>query len=78
MRESIAGRKSEFPFLGCLPQNLGRHATRDVVIRDVEIPEGSRVIVSYGAANRDPEAFDAPDEYRVDREARRHVGFGHG
>ncbi len=59
-------------------QNLGRQTTRDVEIRGVTIPEDSRVIVSYGAANRDPEAFEAPDEYRPERSEKRHLGFGQG
>ena len=59
-------------------QNLGRQTTRDVVVRGVEIPKDSRVIVSYGAANRDPEAFEAPDEFRPEREEKRHLGFGQG
>ena len=59
-------------------QNLGREAARDVEIGGVEIPSGSRVIVSFGAANRDPEVFDAPDEYRLDRGEARHLAFGQG
>lgn len=42
------------------------------------IPADGRVIVSYGAANRDPAAFEAPDEYRLDRGEMRHLGFGFG
>ena len=59
-------------------QNLGREATRDVSLHGVEIPAGARVVVSFGAANRDPEAFDAPDEYRLDRGELRHLAFGQG
>ena len=59
-------------------QNLGRETTRDVEIRGVEIPAGSRVVVSFGAANRDPEIFDAPDDYRLDRGEFRHLAFGQG
>jgi cytochrome P450 len=62
----------------CPVQNLGRHVTRDVEIGGVSVPVDSRVIVSYGAANRDPAAFEAPDEYRLDRTERRHLGFGQG
>lgn len=59
-------------------QNLGRQTTRDVVVRGVAIPRDSRVIVSYGAANRDPEAFEAPEDYRPERTEKRHLGFGQG
>ena len=59
-------------------QNLGREATRDVTLRGVEIPAGGRVVVSFGAADRDPAEFDAPEEYRLERGQTRSLGFGHG
>ena len=59
-------------------QNLGRETTREIELQGVEIPAGSRVVVSFGAANRDPRAFDAPDEYRLDRGELRHLAFGQG
>ena len=62
----------------CPVQNLGRQTTREVVVRGTTIPADSRVIVSYGAANRDPAAFEAPDEYRPGRSEKRHLGFGQG
>jgi cytochrome P450 len=39
------------------------------------------MMMCYGAANRDPEVFDRPDEFRLDRptsELRRHLAFGTG
>ena len=62
----------------CPVQNLGRQTTRAVQVGEVEIPADQRVIVSYGAANRDPAAFEAPDEYRLDRPESQHMGFGFG
>ena len=62
----------------CPVQNLGRHTTRAVEIGGVRVPKDSRVIVSFGAANRDPAAFEAPDDYRLERSERRHLGFGQG
>lgn len=59
-------------------QNFSRVATRDVVIDGVTIPAGSRVIMSYGAANRDPRRWDDPDRFDVRRRAMDHLGFGHG
>jgi cytochrome P450 len=44
----------------------------------VTIPAGARVLLSFGAANRDPLVFDEPDKYRADRNPRMHVGFGYG
>jgi cytochrome P450 len=59
-------------------QNLYRYTRADYQVGDVTIPNGSRVLLSFGAANRDPLVFDDPDEYRADRNPRMHVGFGYG
>jgi cytochrome P450 len=59
-------------------QNLYRYTRADYQVGGVTIPNGSRVLLSFGAANRDPVAFDDPDEYRADRNPRMHVGFGYG
>ncbi|OBI52696.1 cytochrome [Mycobacterium sp. E796] len=59
-------------------QNLYRYTRADYRIADVTIPTGSRVLLSFGAANRDPTAFEDPDEYRADRDPRTHVAFGYG
>lgn len=59
-------------------QNLYRYTCTDYPVGDVTIPAGSRVLLSFGAANRDPDAFDAPDSFRVDRNPRMHVAFGYG
>jgi cytochrome P450 len=59
-------------------QNLYRYTRADYEVGGVTIPNGSRILLSFGAANRDPQAFDDPDEYRADRNPRMHVGFGYG
>ena len=59
-------------------QNLCRYTRADYEVGGVTIPNGSRVLLSFGAANRDPLAFDNPDEYRADRNPRTHLGFGYG
>jgi cytochrome P450 len=55
-----------------------RFAAEDVEYGGVTIPAGSVVLLSLAAANRDPERFADPDELQVDRDASRHVAFGHG
>jgi cytochrome P450 len=56
-----------------------RLARVNTSIGDVEIPAGTTVMVINGAANRDPNKFDAPNEFQVDRaNARAHLAFGHG
>lgn len=42
------------------------------------MPAGDSVIVSLGAANRDPDIFDCPHDVRVDRSPNPHLAFGYG
>jgi len=52
---------------------------RDYDLDDVSLPEGSRPIIFYGGANRDPRQFPHPDRFDVRRDnARRHMAFGNG
>ncbi|WP_431958183.1 cytochrome P450 [Nocardia lijiangensis] len=55
-----------------------RYATEDIEIGGETIPEGSTVVVSLLAANRDPQRFENPDALDVHRKARGHLSFGHG
>lgn len=55
-----------------------RLTTREVEIGGTTIPSGARVIMLAGAANRDPDVFEGPDEFRLDRKRVPHVTFGHG
>jgi cytochrome P450 family 109 len=59
-------------------QRLFRWTTRGVEISGVRMSQGDRVTIFYGAANRDPQAFANPDEFRLDRDLRTHVAFGSG
>jgi cytochrome P450 len=55
-----------------------RVTTCPVTIGGTELPEGADVMLNYAAANRDPEAFEAPDEFIEDRRPNPHLGFGFG
>ncbi|PFG96428.1 cytochrome P450 [Saccharopolyspora erythraea NRRL 2338] len=55
-----------------------RTALADIEIGGVLIREGEGVVAVGLSANRDPEAFDSPDELDLDRQARNHVAFGFG
>ena len=60
-------------------QGMWRIVTRDVELGGVHIPAGSRLVVVYSAANRDPSVFPAPDAFDPDRpELREHLAFGKG
>ncbi|HET9690275.1 MAG TPA: cytochrome P450 [Acidimicrobiales bacterium] len=55
---------------------MRRTATRDVEISGTKLSEGDRVVLFYGAANRDPRVFDDPESFLVRRQPNDHVGFG--
>jgi cytochrome P450 family 144 len=54
-----------------------RVVKRDSVLCGVDLPEGATLLLMWGAANRDPAAFEKPEEVDLDR-PRRHVAFGSG
>jgi cytochrome P450 len=60
--------------------NLGlmRYALEDIEIGGVTIRTGDLVIISEGAANRDPAMFERPDEFDPTRNTKGHLAFGHG
>jgi cytochrome P450 len=56
-----------------------RCTTRPVTIGDVEVPEGARLVLLIGSANRDEQRFDCAQDFDVDREgAGAHLSFGLG
>ena len=55
-----------------------RTAFSDIDLDGCVVPAGQRVGLLLGAANRDPEAFERPDELNVTRTDNPHVGFGAG
>jgi cytochrome P450 len=56
-----------------------RLALEDTRIGDVDVPAGTVVMGSIGAANRDPRVFDDPDRFDAKRRnAKRNIAFGHG
>lgn len=59
-------------------QSLKRIAVEDVELNDQQIQAGEVVTLWLGSANRDPEIFDAPEEFRPERSPNRHMAFGKG
>ena len=39
---------------------------------------GDKVLMNFPAACHDPEQFENPDEFIIDRAQNRHIAFGHG
>jgi len=60
---------------------LWRTPNVDETVGDVTIPADHKTQVLYASANRDPEVWDHPEEFRLDRpldQLRRHLAFGVG
>ncbi|NED68477.1 cytochrome P450, partial [Streptomyces sp. SID10244] len=59
-------------------QTFFRTTTRAVDFAGVTIPDGSKVLMFLGAANRDPRRWEHPDSFDLDRDPSGHVGYGMG
>jgi unspecific monooxygenase len=59
-------------------QLFERTATEPVEIDGVVVEPGQKVAALLGAANRDPALFEAPDEFRPDRDPNPHLAFSAG
>jgi cytochrome P450 len=60
------------------PVTMARLARNDTEIAGCPVSKGERVLLSFPAANRDPEVFERPEEVIIDRGVNRHVAFGAG
>ena len=59
--------------------HMRRTATEDTEVAGQRIAKDEKVIMWYGAANRDPSVFPNPDVMDLTREnVTKHVAFGHG
>jgi cytochrome P450 len=57
---------------------MRRTATADTELGGRRIEAGQKVVMYYGAANRDPSAFTEPDRFDVARMPNDHLAFGGG
>src|SRR4051794_14799817 len=55
---------------------MRRTVTHDLELSGHQFHEGDKVVMFYGAANRDPRVFDDPERFNVQRNPNPHVGFG--
>ena len=75
----VRGAVEEFLRLTSPVQGLARTATRDVELHGVTIPAGRKVLLCYGAANRDPRRYGADaDELDVLRKPTQILTFSQG
>jgi cytochrome P450 len=59
-------------------QMIVRVTHRPVTVGGTEIPEGGRVLLLIGSANRDGSVFADPDRYDLDRDTQKLLSFGGG
>ena len=55
-----------------------KRAAHEVTVGGVTLPEGSIVMLSYGSANQDENAYNAPTEFDLDRALLPNMTFGGG
>jgi cytochrome P450 len=55
---------------------MRRTLTRSLTLAGHDFEEDDRIVLFYGAANRDPRVFDRPESFDVLRHPNPHVGFG--
>ncbi|GAB4202764.1 MAG: monooxygenase YjiB [Roseiflexaceae bacterium] len=59
-------------------QAMYRVTTQAFELGDKTIPAHASVAVYLGSANHDETRFTAPEQFDLDRQPNRHLGFGHG
>lgn len=59
-------------------QHFRRTATRDTVLGDQRVRAGDKVVIWFGAANRDPAVFTDPHRLDLLRDPNPHIAFGIG
>ena len=60
-------------------KSVFRMARKTTTLGETPVPAGTTVMVSPGAANRDPRRFENPHEFQLDRKnVREHIAFSRG
>lgn len=57
---------------------FSRYAKNDYEVEGLLVPQGSRVMILYGCANRDERHYENPDIFDITRDARDHLAWGTG
>jgi cytochrome P450 len=60
------------------PVTMAREVAKDVEYNGCPMHAGDKVLLSFSAANRDPEVFEEADKIDLGRQHNRHIAFGVG
>ena len=60
------------------PVTMARKVIGETEVAGCPVHPGDQMLLTFPAANHDPETFDQPDEFQLDRAKNRHVAFGLG
>jgi cytochrome P450 len=57
---------------------IGRTLSRDIELHGCSMAAGSKVLLAFGPANRDPAKFERSEDIVLDRQPNHHLAFGMG
>ena len=57
---------------------MARVVAEPVSYGGIDFEPGEKILMNFPGANHDPEIFDDPDTFIIDRARNRHVAFGSG
>lgn len=60
------------------PVTMARKVVGETEVAGCPVRPGEQMLLTFPAANHDPEAFEAANEFRIDRARNRHLAFGLG
>lgn len=60
------------------PVTMARYVAEDTDFDGCPMKKGDKILMAFPAGNRDPEHFERPDEFIIDRQRNRHFAFGSG
>jgi cytochrome P450 len=60
------------------PVTMGRKVIADTEVAGCPVRSGEQMLLTFPAANHDPDAFEDAHRFRIDRARNRHVAFGLG
>ncbi len=75
---AVPGAVEEAVRFDCPLQVVGRTTSTPVTLHGRTMPEGARVFLLYGSANRDERRYEHADRFDAFRGTSRHLGFGEG